>query len=141
MKKRYLVALAVLCVVAAVFIGLYQWGKVRPLVELCPAVATGNYYHVTYQEGETATDLSWDTMEEDCRRILAAARVRKADKTKSEPSPAFDIRLLDNGVNYSIVVGVDNTISVARLDDLNGRTFWRDCDKQLFPQLLNCSQP
>lgn len=135
MKKRYLVALAVLCLVAAVLVGGYQWGRVRSLVEICPAVATGDYHNVTYKEDETSSPVLWDTMEEDFRRVLAAARVRKANKTKLEPSPAFELRLNDSGVGYSIIVGGDNTIMVARLDDLNGRTFWKDCDQQVFAQL------
>lgn len=138
MKKRFFVALAVLCVAAVAFVGVYQWKKVRPLVEVCPAVATCDYYNVTYKEDEISSLLSWDTMEEDFRCILAAARVQKANKTNLEPSPAFHIRLTDNGVDYSIVVGGDNTISVARLDNLNGRTFWKDCDQQVFVQLSNC---
>lgn len=141
MKKWFFVALAVLCVATIAFVGVYQWEKVRSLTEVCPAVETGHYYNVTYAEDETVAALSWDTMEEDLNRILTTACIRKGAKTNLESSPAFHIRLTDNGVNYLLVVGSDNTISVAQIDDLEGtRTFWRDCDKQVFAKLSTCKE-
>lgn len=132
---------AALCVVVVAFIGVHLWGKEHPLTEICPAVATSTY-RVTYIEEGKSSAVSWDTMDEDLGRILAATRVQKGAKTNLEPSPAFDIRLTDNGVGYSIIVGSDNTISVARLDDLDGtRSFWKDCGKQIFSQLSNCVSP
>lgn len=42
-----------------------------------------------------------------------------SSKLMQMPSVAFDIRVVDNHVTYSVVVGGDNSTSVAKIDNLN----------------------
>ncbi len=42
-----------------------------------------------------------------------------SSKLMQMPSVAFDIRVVDNHVTYSVVVWGEKSISVARIDNLN----------------------
>lgn len=58
--------------------------------------------------------------------ILRDARVVKGAKTRQAPDVGLLLHLFDEGISYSVEVGRDGFVSVARTDDLEStRTYWR----------------
>ncbi len=138
MKKRYLAAFLI-CIIA--LIAYFHRENTVLLADLYPAVANGEYHAAIVWEGQTSDAGFYEMLAPNIefRSILAAARVTKHPRSMQMPSVAFDIRVVDNHVTYSIVVGGDNSISVAQIDNLNQtRTFWIDCDEQIFDRLYTC---
>lgn len=141
MKKRHFIVLLVCIVCIAVVTAFLWYGRERPFVEVCPTAAAGNYHHAT---------LLWDELEGEAREAVISneefqsafggVRVKRGTGSKQTPSPAFELRLQDGQVTYSLVVGGDNSISVAKVGDnmSRDRTFWRDCDGELFSRLYTC---
>lgn len=79
--------------------------------------------------------------DEEFQHILMDARVTKRAKSPIASDEGLLIHLSDPEahVTYSVEVGKDCSISVARLEDLAGsRTYWTDCNGDLFPKLYEC---
>lgn len=138
MKKRYLVAFLI-CMIALI---LYSRRENKVLLaDIYPAIVNGEYHATIVWDGQPRDGGKYEVVasNEEFRSIFAATRVTKHAKSMQMPSVAFDIRLVDNHVTYSIVVGGDNSISVAQIENLNQtRTYWTDCDEQIFYRLYTC---
>ena len=77
--------------------------------------------------------------DEEFSDILAVTCVTKTSPTKQLPPIAFDIRIFDNEIAYSVEIGSDNSIVVAEIGYLSeSRTFWVDCDSDVFLKLYTC---
>lgn len=150
-RKKVAVLLAmVLFAAAAVVTSIVVWSLRRPLrlVNLCPSLASSELFvGVQATAWPTQTETSVD-MGTDFQYILRDAWVTKGVKTDQGPDVGMLIHVKDylgdaNGypgeVTYSIEVGQDGFVSVARTDDLEGtRTYWKDKDGDLFDKLYQC---
>ncbi len=139
MKKSYLVGLA-LCALCAV--GIFTYGnRERTMIEICPAAANGEYRNATFSWYALSGNDNEDTCPaalsgEELRETFSGARLKKGPKTDKAPDISIEMDLWDGDATYSIVVGADNTVSIAEAEDLKGsRTFWVDTDGILFDTL------
>lgn len=133
MKKRYLIFLAICSIILIV----YSQRKVL-LAEIYPEISNGEYHATISWENRSGEVSSYKVSisDEKFRSMWETIHVKKHPKLKHMPVVAFEIRLIYKDVAYSIVVGGDNTISVAQLENLNKtRKFWRDCDGKIFYSL------
>ena len=152
MKKKTAAVLLtmVLFVTAAMATSFTVWYLRRPLrlVSQCPALARHERavaIRVTVWPTQTDTSVPMGT---DFQHILRDARVTKGVKTDQGPDVGMLIHVKDylgnvndypGEVTYSIEVGQDGFVSVARTDDLEGtRTYWKDKDGDLFDKLYQC---
>lgn len=136
-RKQYLVAL-LLCVIALI---LYHSRETKFLLyDICPAIATGKYSATLVWDGQASGEIhKVPISDEEFRSQLSTTRVSKHSKSNQMPSPAFDIRVFDGQTTYSVIVGWDNSISIAQLDNLDKtRSFWSDCDESIFERLCSC---
>lgn len=145
MEKRRLVrrwiVLIVLCAGIAAVIVFWRWNREIPLAEKYPAVARGQYQaSIMWGPGEPSPAIESAVSNEEFQQILGSARVKKGPKTQAAPEVEFFIRLYDeSSVIYSIELGKDRSITVARLDDLEkSRTYWTDCEGDVFEKLYAC---
>lgn len=141
MEKRRNVCLYILAavVLAALVISIYQEKPIL-LSDKYPAITTGAYQATMEWDGQS-TDESIEAKisNEEFRDILSSASVKKHKASNQMPSVAFSIHLTDGTKGYSVVVGIDHTISVAQTDSLQqSRTFWLDCEEDVFNSLYDC---
>ena len=69
--------------------------------------------------------------------FFALTTVKKGTPSRSLPSPCFEIRATYEHDTYIIVVGADNSVSVASVGKLDSPTFWVDTTGTLFERLYN----
>lgn len=157
MKKQTVVSvLVVVLAITSILISEVTVFRNRTyrLVSQCPALAGYEMVvaiRVTVWPTQTDTSVAMGT---DFQHILRDARVTKGVKTDQGPDVGMLIHVtdylgnvndyLENGsdhleVTYSIEVGQDGSVTVARTDDLEGtRTYWKDKDGDLFDKLYQC---
>lgn len=136
---RLLIGLVILLAIAAVAFTFWLQNRVILLVEKYLAISDGQYQAILMWAGmDPKEDIPSAVTDEEFQRVLGAVRVKKRAKSQAAPDTEFLIHLYDskNQVTYSIELGQDHSISVARLDDLeNSRTYWTDCDGNAFSTL------
>lgn len=144
MKKQTVVSvLVVVLAITSILISEVTAFRNRTyrLVSQCPALAGYEMavaIRVTVWPTQTDTSVA---MGADFQHILRDARVTKGVKTDQGPDVGMLIHVKDypGEVTYSIEVGQDGFVSVARTDDLEGtRTYWKDRDGGLFDKLYQC---
>ena len=145
MEKRRLVrrwiVLTVLCAGIAAAVVFWRWNREIPLAGKYPAVADGQYLAAIMWAGEAPESIDSAVSNKEFQQILGSARVKKGARTQAAPDVEFFIRLYDHEsqIAYSVEVGKDRSISVARLDDLEqSRTYWTDCEGDVFAKLYAC---
>lgn len=138
-RRRVVCSLAVLLAVIVVFLCQMKWKKDVLLSERYPILAKRSLsiQVMLWPEGAGMVTVS----DEKFQHILMEARVTKRAKTQIASDEGLLIHLFDDETQttYSVEVGKDRSISVARTDDLRGtRTFWTDCTGDLFSRLYVC---
>lgn len=144
MKKQTVVSILVVVLAITSFLisGVTAFrNRTHRLVSQCPALAgyeKAVAIRVTVWPTQTDTSVAMDT---DFQHILRDARVTKGVKTDQGPDVGMliHVKVYQGQVTYSIEVGQDGFVSVARTDDLEGtRTYWKDKDGNLFDKLYQC---
>ena len=146
MEKRRLVGLLIglIVLIAGIVTALVLWWGNREvlLVEQYPAVARGQYQAaIMWGLGEPSPAIESAVSNEEFQQILSAVRVKKREKTKMAPEVEFFIHFYDeeSQTSYSIELGKDHSITVARSSDLEqSRTYWTDCEGDVFAKLYAC---
>ena len=87
-----------------------------------------------YYDGMEA-DIAGAIPQENIAELFQATTVKRGTSSQSLPSPCFEIRAAYADETYIIVVGADNSVSVAPVDYLDARTFWVDPSGELFESL------
>ena len=128
-KKPYFFPIVI---VLLIFSGLMH--QERSLSSLLPdedmvTCAASGYYDGT--EADIAGAIPMENIEE----LFQAATVKRGTSSNALPSPCFEIRAAYADETYIIVVGADNSVSVASVDSLASRTFWVDPSGELFESL------
>ena len=129
MKKPYFFPIVIVLLVCSCFIHQEQ-----PLYSLLPeedmvACVTNGYYN------SMETDIAGAIPQENIAELFQAATVKRGTSSESLSSPCFEIRAAYADETYIIVVGADNSVSVASVDSLASRTFWVDPSGELFESL------
>ena len=99
-----------------------------PDEDMVTCVASG------YYDGMKA-DIAGAIPQERIAELFQAATVKRGTSSNALPSPCFEIRAAYADETYIIVVGADNSVSVASVDSLASRTFWVDPSGELFESL------
>lgn len=139
MKKQTAVILLLAVVLIAVAVAAVVWTYSRTVV-------LGEKYPFMDRETVSVQVEAWPLKTDtpaiaggEFLGILRDARVTKGIKTNQGPDVGLLLHLFDEGTSYSVEVGRDGFISVARTDDLEGtRTYWKDKDGGLFDKLYQC---
>ena len=132
MKKHYF--LFALAVFACVLI-LSLWSRrEQPLGDLLSGEGTPEYSANGYYDGMEA-QITGAIPQDTVSDLLDAAAVRKGKASNEMPSPCFEITVVFTNETYRVVIGADQTVSVAPISDLDSRTFWIDVSGELFDQL------
>ena len=87
-----------------------------------------------YYDGMEA-DIAGVIPQENIAELFQATTVKRGTSSESLSSPCFEIRAAYADETYIIVVGADNSVSVASVDSLASRTFWVDPSGELFESL------
>ena len=129
MKKPYFFPIVIILLVCTCFIHQEQ-----PLYSLLPdedmvTCAASGYYDG--MEADIAGAIPMENIEE----LFQAVTVKRGTSSESLSSPCFEIRAAYADETYIIVVGADNSVSVASVDSLASRTFWVDPSGELFESL------
>ena len=128
-KKPYFFPIVI---VLLIFSGLMH--QERSLSSLLPdedmvTCAASGYYDG--MEADIAGAIPMENIEE----LFQAVTVKRGTSSESLSSPCFEIRAAYADETYIIVVGADNSVSVASVDSLASRTFWVDPSGELFESL------
>lgn len=137
-KKAVILLLAVVLIAAAVAAVVWTYSRTVVLGEEYPFLTRGRLNeNVILAWSEEKYNMS--AVMGDFAPILRDARVTKGIKTNQGPDVGLLLHLFDEGTSYSVEVGRDGFVSVARIGDLEGtRTYWKDKDGGLFDKLYQC---
>lgn len=139
MKKKTAMILLAVVLIAAIAVATVVWNHFRTVVlgEKYPFMAKGTI-SVQVEAWPLKTDMP-AISGEGFLNILRDARVVKGTRTRAGADEGLILHLFDEGVSYSVEVGQDGSVTVARTDDLEStRTFWKDRDGDLFDKLYDC---
>ena len=135
MKRKYgflIVSVLLVC------IGLIAlWGnRERPLCSMLPDGDMRTCVSNGYYDGMESVVVS-AIPQESIADLIDLTTVKKGTSFKTLPSPCFEIRATYDNETYIIVVGADNSISVASIGKLDSPTFWVDTNGKLFKSLYS----
>ena len=133
MKRKYFFLIVCVLLVCASIIALWS-NREQPLCSVLPddvmiSCVTNGYY-----DG-METHIVCAIPQENIADLFDLTSVKKGTSYKSLPSSCFEIRAKYDNETYIIVVGADNSVSVASIDELDSRTFWIDTSGKLFEKL------
>ena len=133
MKRKYgflIVSVLLVC------IGLIAlWGnRERPLCSMLPDGDMRTCVSNGYYDGMESVVVG-AIPQESIADLIDLTTVKKGTSFKTLPSPCFEIRATYDNETYIIVVGADNSVSVASIDELDSRTFWIETSGKLFEKL------
>ena len=129
MKKPYFFPVVLILLI---FSGLIH--QEQPLSSLLPEDDMVTCAASGYYDGMEA-DIAGVIPQENIAELFQAATVKRGTSSESLSSPCFEIRAAYADETYIIVVGADNSVSVASVDSLASRTFWVDPSGELFESL------
>ena len=131
MKKPYFFPIVIILLVCTCFIHQEQ-----PLYSLLPDEDMVTCAASGYYDGMEA-DIAGVIPQENIAELFQAATVKRGTSSNALPSPCFEIRAAYADETYIIVVGADNSVSVASVGNLDDRTFWVDPGGELFESLYS----
>lgn len=134
-KKRLLSAIAVLCI--CLCFALRYINEQVSMSQVCPGLSDGSFEGSFVWDGmSSSVSLEALISDEEFQNIFAGTILKHGREYSSLPSPALEIHLFHDGGNHSIIIGADNTVSIAKFSDLDGtRTFWTEPTGTLFQAL------
>ena len=133
MKRKYFFLIVFVLLVCVSIIAL--WSKrEQSLCSVLPddvmiSCVTNGYY-----DG-METHIVCAIPQENIADLFDLTTVKKGTSYKALPSPCFEIRAAYSNETCVIVVGADNSVSVASIDELDSRTFWIETSGKLFEKL------
>lgn len=131
-KKRRILALLILICIGLSFL-LHYYNEQILLTQICPAVSNGDYRISLYWNQKSH---SISGREENFREALKTASLQRGEESHSLPSLCFEVRIFHEGKTYILIIGADDTVSVAETGNLEAsRTFWTDPTGTLFDAL------
>ena len=129
MKKPYFFPVVIVLLICTGLIPQERaLSSLLPDEDMVTCVASG------YYDGMKA-DIAGAIPQERIAELFQAATVKRGTSSNALPSPCFEIRAAYADETYIIVVGADNSVSVASVDSLASRTFWVDPSGELFESL------
>lgn len=134
-KKASIIIVCVFVMCCMVYIAYYN--HTTSLSSLCAGQGEANY--VVFLTEDTTKGIQEVQIDETLlEQLLEKTSVKKGRRFDIEPVPSFDVKIIYENVAFSLVIGADGSVIVARYDDLSeSRTFWQDQTKQLFSILYN----
>ena len=129
MKKPYFFPIVIVLLICTSLIPQERaLSSLLPEDDMVTCTASG------YYDGMEA-DIAGVIPQENIEELFQAATVKRGTSSNALPSPCFEIRAAYADETYIIVVGADNSVSVASVDSLASRTFWVDPSGELFESL------
>ena len=127
MKRKYFFLIVLVLLVC---IGIIALCRLLPDDVMALCVSNG---YCNIMETHVPGAISQENIED----LLQITTVKKGASYRGLPSPCIEIRAVYDHDIYVIVVGADNSVSVAPASNLDFRTFWVDTSGKLYESLYS----